>query len=163
MSEPVLVRPIGVVVGGHLTVADDYQGGVESIIRIHEQYPLETLQGLEEFSHLLVTWQFNRASPGDVHLHTRSPRNDPRWAPTGTFAHRNHRRPNQLATSFPRLLRVDGRDLHVTDLDAVDGTPVIDLGPYFPQMGPRGEIRQPDWPAELLTHYWADAADRAPE
>ncbi|EDX20784.1 conserved hypothetical protein [Streptomyces sp. Mg1] len=41
-----------------------------------------------------------------------------------------------MAMSFPRLLRVDGRDLHVTDLDAVNGSPIYDLGPYFEQMGP---------------------------
>ncbi|WP_369174992.1 TrmO family methyltransferase [Streptomyces sp. R28] len=76
---------------------------------------------------------------------------------TGTkwFAHQNHRRPNQLATSFPRLLKLDGLDLHVTDLDAVDGTPLYDLAPYFKEMGPRGEIHEPEWPGEMLKDYWA--------
>ena len=81
----------------------------------------------------------------------------PSWEPSGTFAHRNHRRPNQLATSFPRLLKVDGLDLHVTDLDAVDGTPVYDLAPYFEEMGPRGEIHEPAWPGEMLKDYWSKA------
>jgi tRNA (Thr-GGU) A37 N-methylase len=55
---------------------------------------------------------------------------------------------------------VDGRDLLVTDLDAVDGTPVIDLAPYFQEMGPRGSVRQPTWPGEMLADYWRDAAER---
>ncbi|MEU6451279.1 SAM-dependent methyltransferase [Streptomyces sp. NPDC005047] len=154
------VRAVATVVGGHTRVQDDYQGGVESIIRMDGAFPLETLQGIEEFSHLTVTWHFHQARPEDVQLHARSPRGNPSWPATGTFVHRNHRRPNQLAVSYPRLLRVDGRDLIVTDLDAVDGTPVLDVAPYFEQMGPRGPIRQPAWPGEMLASYWDDANGR---
>ncbi|MFF7400673.1 SAM-dependent methyltransferase [Streptomyces murinus] len=155
------VEPIATVVGGHTQVQDDYQGGVESIIRLDDAYPLETLQGLEDFSHLTVIWRFHLARPEDVQLHARSPRGNLSWPATGTFVHRNHRRPNQLAISYPRLLHIEGRDLVVTDLDAVDGTPVIDLAPYFQQMGPRGPVGQPAWPGEMLDpYYWADAADR---
>ncbi|MEU7028874.1 SAM-dependent methyltransferase [Streptomyces sp. NPDC046275] len=157
--EPIEV--IATVVGGHTEVQDDYQAGVQSIIRLNERFPLETLRGIEEFSHLLVVWRFHLASPQEVQLHARSPRNNPRWPATGTFVHRNHRRPNQLAVSFPRLLEVHGRDLIVTDLDAVDGTPIIDLAPYFQEMGPRGLIREPSWPSEMLgDHYWAPAGER---
>lgn len=155
------VEPIATVVGGHTWVQDDYQGGIKSIIRFDESYPLETLQGIGEFSHLTVVWHFHLASPEDVQLHARSPRGNPHWPATGTFVHRNHRRPNQLAVSYPRLLDVQGRDLVVTDLDAVDGTPVLDLAPYFEQMGPRGAVRQPAWPGEMLDPaYWADAGRR---
>ncbi|WP_145503776.1 SAM-dependent methyltransferase [Streptomyces sp. CFMR 7] len=159
-QQPLQVVPIATVVGGHTTVLDDYQGGVESIIRLRGDLPLETLQGIEEFSHLTVTWHFSRSSPDDIQLHARSPRNNPRWPATGTFVHRNHRRPNQLAVSYPRLLGVDGRDLQVTDLDAVDGTPVLDLAPYFTAMGPRGAIREPAWPGEMLADYWRNADSR---
>ncbi|MFE0520768.1 SAM-dependent methyltransferase [Streptomyces sp. NPDC058954] len=151
------IEPIGTVVGGRTEVADDNWGGVESIIRLNSTYPLDVVKGLSEFSHLIVTWHFSKASPDDVALHARSPRNDPRWEPSGTFAHRNHRRPNQLATSFPRLLKVEGLDLHVADLDAVDGTPVYDLGPYFQEMGPRGNVHEPEWPGDMLKDYWAEA------
>lgn len=159
-EKPIEITPIAFVVGGHANVLDDYQGGTEAIIRLHHTYPVETLQGIEEFSHLTVTWHFHLARPEDVELHARSPRSNPRWPATGTFVHRNHRRPNQLAISYPRLIGVDGRDLLVTDLDAVDGTPVVDLAPYFEEMGPRGPVRQPAWPGEMLTHYWGDASSR---
>jgi tRNA (Thr-GGU) A37 N-methylase len=161
MLDAFTVRPIATVVGGHTTPADDYQGGVESVIQLDASFPLETLQGLDECSHLLVVWHFHMASPDDVALHARSPRNNPAWPASGTFAHRNHRRPNQLATSFPRLLEIDGRNLLVTDLDAVDGTPIIDLAGYFPQMGPQGPVHVPSWVGEMLgDHYWAPAGDR---
>ncbi|MET9253557.1 TrmO family methyltransferase [Streptomyces sp. NPDC003717] len=149
------IEAVGTVVGGRTEVADEHWGGIESIIRLDPTFPSEVVKGLDEFSHLLVIWHFSQSSPDDVALHARSPRNDPRWAPSGTFAHRNHRRPNQLATSFPRLLGVDGLDLLVTGLDAVDGTPVYDVGPYFHEMGPQGGVREPSWPAEMLTDYWA--------
>lgn len=155
MPVTIEIEPIAEVIGGHTTPSDDFQGGVESIIRLHEQFPLATLTGLGEFSHLEVLWRFHLASPGDVALHARSPRNNPNWPPSGTFAHRNHRRPNQLAISHPRLLGVDGRDLLVTDLDAVNGTPVLDLAPYFPTMGPQGDVRVPDWVTEMLPNYWS--------
>ncbi|GAA3200570.1 SAM-dependent methyltransferase [Actinocorallia longicatena] len=151
------ITPIGTVVGGRTTPTDDHWTE-HAIIRLNADYPLEVVQGLEDFSHLVVVWHFHQASPDDVALHARSPRNDPRWPPTGTFAHRNHRRPNQLAQSFPRLLKVDGLDLHVTHLDAIDGTPIYDLAPYFAEMGPQGETRQPAWPTEMLTHYWEPEA-----
>ena len=151
------IEPIGTVVGGRTEVADDNWGGVQSIIRLNSTYPLDVVRGMEQFSHLIVTWHFSKASPDDVALHARSPRNDPRWEPSGTFAHRNHRRPNQLATSFPRLLKIDGLDLHVSDMDAVDGTPVYDLGPYFQEMGPRGDVHEPEWPGDMLQDYWAKA------
>ncbi|MEW1892124.1 SAM-dependent methyltransferase [Streptomyces sp. NBC_00523] len=154
------VAPIATVVGGHTQVLDDYQGGIQAIIRLNESFPLETLQGIDEFSHLTVTWTFHLAQPGDVQLHARSPRGNPQWPATGTFVHRNHRRPNQLAISYPRLLSVEGRDLLVTDLDAVDGTPVLDLAPYFEEMAPRGTVREPAWPGEMLTDYWRDAGER---
>ena len=103
------IRPIGEVVEGRTEVADDYWGGVESVIQLDEsEFPLDSVQGLEEFSHLVVVWHFNLASPDDVEYHARSPRGNAQWPATGTFAHRNHRRPNQLAQSFPRLLKVDG-------------------------------------------------------
>ncbi|MFI1013396.1 SAM-dependent methyltransferase [Streptomyces sp. NPDC020965] len=160
MSEVFGLRPVARVVGGHTEPADDYQGGVTAIIRLNPEYPAETLQGLGTFSHLEVTWHFHLASPNDVALQARSPRNNPRWPATGTFVHRNHRRPNQLAVSHPRLLRIDGHDLHVTDLDAVDGTPVLDLAPWFPTMGPRGEVHVPTWVDEMLPNYWAEPEQR---
>lgn len=55
---------------------------------------------------------------------------------------------------------MDGLDLRVSDLDAVDGTPVYDLAPYFTAMGPRGPVHEPAWPGEMLAEYWAgDSGD----
>jgi tRNA (Thr-GGU) A37 N-methylase len=73
----------------------------------------------------------------------------------GIFGHRNMRRQNWLGVSRCRLVSIDGLDLHVEDLDAVDGTPVLDIKPWFAEMGPRGETRQPSWVSEMLGDYFA--------
>lgn len=54
-----------------------------------------------------------------------------------------------------RVVRVDGLDVHVEGLDAVDGTPVLDLKPYMAEFGPRGELRQPEWATALMRDYYA--------
>jgi len=59
--------------------------------------------------------------------------------------------------SVCRLLGVDGLDVHVAGLDAVDGTPVLDLKPVMAEFVPRGEIRQPAWAAELMAGYWVSS------
>ena len=153
---PVPVLPVAYVINDRTEPTDDYWGGVRSIIRIDsDRFPEATVQGLAEFSHLLVAFHFHLIDPSEVYLGARSPRNNPEWPATGTFVHRNMR-PNSLGYAFPRLLSIDGMDLHVLDLDAINGTPVIDIGPWFPEFGPRGEIRQPLWPTEMLKDYWKD-------
>ena len=67
------------------------------------------------------------------------------------------RRINGLGVSRCRLLQVDGLDLHVEDLDAVDGSPVLDIKPWFEEMGPRGEIHQGRCSHEMLVDYLASA------
>ncbi|MFF8617915.1 TrmO family methyltransferase [Streptomyces sp. NPDC015350] len=159
-DEYIQVPVIARVVGGHKGRLDDYKGGVESIIRIAPCIPEGALQGIEEFSHLEVTWHFSLGSDQDIELEPRSPRDNPAWPATGGLVHRNHRRPARIATSYPKLLRVEGRDLHVLDLDADDGTPVIDLAPVFREMLPHGPVHQPKWPTEMLQNYWKHTDER---
>lgn len=71
------------------------------------------------------------------------------------------RRVNWLGVSRCNLLKVDGLDLHVEDLDAVDGTPVIDIKPWFDVMGPRGAVHEPAWPSEMLDLYYAPTDNQA--
>ncbi len=82
-TEFIEVPVIADVVGGHAGKLDDFKGGVESIIRLRPEFPVETLRGIEEFSHLQVTWFFNLGSPDDVALHARSPATTPPGRPPG--------------------------------------------------------------------------------
>jgi len=47
-----------------------------------------------------------------------------------------------------------GRTIKVWHLDAIDGTPVLDIKPVFREFQPKGEIRQPGWVADLMKNYW---------
>ena len=72
----------------------------------------------------------------------------------GIFAQRAKDRPNRLGLSVCRLLGVDGVRIDVAGLDAVDGTPVLDVKPWMAEFGPRGPVRQPTWSRELMAGYW---------
>ncbi|UWE13353.1 SAM-dependent methyltransferase [Actinacidiphila bryophytorum] len=155
-SESFTVVPVAHVVGGRTVVEDDFWGGNRSIIRIDpEQFNEDAVVGLDAFSHIEVVFRFHLTDPTDLHPEPRRPRDNPDWPLGGIFAHRNMRRQNWLGVSRCRLLKVDGLDLHVEELDAVDGTPVLDIKPWFSAMGTRGEVREPTWPSEMLADYYA--------
>jgi tRNA (Thr-GGU) A37 N-methylase len=73
----------------------------------------------------------------------------------GIFAQRAKNRPNQIGLTVCRVLEVGGRVLRVAGLDAVDGTPVLDVKPWVRELGPRGEVHQPAWMTALMERYWA--------
>ncbi|WP_280454494.1 SAM-dependent methyltransferase [Nocardia brasiliensis] len=149
------VVPIAHVVGGRSEPTDDHWGGTEAIIRIDDdRFTEESVQGLEAFSHLEVVFRFHLTDQTDLHFGARSACDNPDWPKVGIFGHRNMRRVNWLGVSRTRLLRVDGRDLHVAELDAVDGTPVLDIKPWFAEFGPRGDVRQAEWSTEMLKNYF---------
>lgn len=154
--ESFTVEPIAHVVGGRIEPTDDYWGGTRSIIRIDgSRFGTDATKGLEEFSHLEVIFRFHLTDPTDLNLGARRPRDNPDWPEVGIFGHRNMRRLNWLGVSRCRLLKVDGLDLHVEELDAVDGTPVLDIKPWFDEFGPRGDVQQARWSTEMLTLYFA--------
>jgi tRNA (Thr-GGU) A37 N-methylase len=156
-DESFKIVPIAHVVGGRKEPTDDYWGGTRSIIRIdRDLLPEDATKGIDEFSHLEVVFRFHLSDPTDLPLEPRSARNNPDWPKVGSLGHRNMRRLNWLGISRCRLLRVDGLDLHVEDLDAVDGTPVLDIKPWFEEFGPRGTVKQAAWSTEMLTDYFAD-------
>lgn len=159
-SESFQVIPVAHVIGGRAEPTDDYWGGTRSVIRIDvSRFTADATKGLEEFSHLEIVFRFHLTDPTDLNLGARRPRDNPDWPEVGTFGHRNMRRLNWLGVSRCRLIKVDGLDLHVEDLDAVDGTPVLDIKPWFQEFGPRGDIRQPSWPTEMLRDYFAPARE----
>ncbi|MFD5398049.1 SAM-dependent methyltransferase [Streptomyces sp. NPDC127097] len=155
MSEELTVVPVAHVIGGRVEPTDDYWGGTRSVIRIDpERHTEESVVGLEAFSHIEVVFLFHLTDPGDLPPELRRPRGNPEWPAGGTFAHRNMRRVNRLGVSRCRLIAVDGLDLHVEALDAVDGTPVLDIKPWFSVLGPQGEVHEPAWPSQMLADYY---------
>jgi len=149
------IEAIGQVVGGRSEPDDDDWGGVQAVIRVNgDRYGPEAVAGLEEFSHLEVVYVFDRADPAATESGARHPRGRADWPAVGIFAQRGKDRPNHLGISRAVLLRVDGLDLHVEGLDAIDGTPVVDIKPWMNEFGPRGLVRQPAWASELMKRYY---------
>ena len=150
-----LVEPIGYVSSSRTEPVDDDWGDVKATITLdHGRFGPESLTGLQEFSHVEVIFFFHHVQPGEVQSGARHPRGNPDWPEVGIFAQRAKMRPNRLGASVCPLLAVDGLRVTVQALDAVDGTPVIDLKPYMAEFGPRGEVRQPGWATELMAGYW---------
>ena len=148
-------RSVAYVVGGRMEPSDDRWGGTRAIIRIDaDQFDVGCVEGLDAFSHIEVIFRFHLTDPADLHPGPRSARDNPAWPPVGIFGHRNMRRMNWLGVSRCRLVRIEGLDLHVEELDAVDGTPILDIKPWFAEMGPRGDVYQPAWPTEMLRDYF---------
>jgi tRNA (adenine37-N6)-methyltransferase len=72
----------------------------------------------------------------------------------GHFRAASQEPPNRLGVSRCQLLAVDSLDVRVRGLDAIDGSPVLDLKPYMAEFGPQGEVVQPDWATELMRNHY---------
>ena len=150
----IAMEPIGHVQGARAAPDDDWCGGSEARIVLAEGYPAEALLGIEEFSHAEVLYCFDQVAPESVVRGARHPRGNQAWPKVGIFAQRGKNRPNRLGLCSCRILRVDGLTIEVEGLDALDGTPVLDLKPVMTGFLPRGEIREPAWAREIMDAYW---------
>lgn len=148
------IEPVGFVEAGRPHAEDDFWGGEEATIRLTERFSTEALQGLEEFSHAEVLFCFHQVDPSRIVSGARHPRNNREWPAVGIFAQRGKNRPNRIGSTICRIVRVDGTRLIVAELDAIDGTPVLDIKPVMIEFMPREAIRQPAWSHELMRQYW---------
>ncbi len=148
------MEPIGAVRSPRVDVEDDNWGDVVSTIALRAELAAESLDGLDEFSHAEIIYVFDRVTPEKVVSEARHPRNNPAWPKVGIFAQRAKGRPNRIGTTIVRIVRRTGRTLEVVGLDAVDGTPVLDIKPVMREFLPREVVRQPVWSRELMANYW---------
>ena len=148
------VLPIGFVESGRAHTEDDYWGGEEACIVLNAGFPSDALEGLASFSHVEVLFFFHEVDPKSVVVGARRPRDNARWPAVGIFAQRGRVRPNRLGTTICRVLRAEGTRLYVAELDAIHGTPVLDLKPVMKEFLPRDPLRQPQWSHEVMRHYW---------
>jgi tRNA (adenine37-N6)-methyltransferase len=148
------VDPIGFVHAPRQTPEEDFWGAEEAQIVLTNAFPADALLGLTAFSHVEVLFLFHMLDPKEIVIGTRHPRNNPEWPRIGIFAQRGKNRPNRIGSTICKVLRCEGKILHVTELDAIDGTPVLDIKPVMQEFLPREAVRQPDWSHELMRNYW---------
>ena len=152
-----VIEPIGFVKNSRQAVEDDYWGEVVSEIVINETLGAEAIQGLEDFSHAEVIFAFHLVDEKKIVTGARHPRNNPDYPKVGIFAQRGKNRPNRLGLTTVKILKRNDNVLFVTGLDAIDGTPIIDMKPVIKEFLPEGEIRQPQWATEIMQNYWKSA------
>ena len=109
----------------------------------------EALDGIEEFSHIWIIWWLDR-SEGPPETCKVRPERRPEFAPVGLFATRSPQRPNPIAMTAVKLLGREGTRLHIDGIDALPGTPVLDIKPYLRRGDLISDALSPEW----LTRLW---------
>lgn len=122
------IYPIGVIRSEYKDRKEAPKQGIDreeiSRIIIYDEFK-EALKGIEDYECLLVLYWMNLANREVLWSERRR---------KGIFATRSPERPNPVAIAIVKLVKVKGNELYVKYLDAIDGTPVIDIKPYFEDM-----------------------------
>ncbi|PGZ97464.1 tRNA (N6-threonylcarbamoyladenosine(37)-N6)-methyltransferase TrmO [Bacillus pseudomycoides] len=154
------LQPIAFVHNERMNVEDDLWGEIESIIELIDPYTEESLQGIEQFSHIEVIFYFDRVTEANIQYTARHPRNNEQYPKIGIFAQRGKNRPNKLGATIVKVVCREGKKLVVQGLDAIDGTPILDMKPVMKEFLPREEIKQPDWATDLMKNYWKGSEEK---
>lgn len=150
-----VIEAVGNVRGGRAEAIDDDWGPSRARVELDPaRFGPEALFGLTDFSHAEIIFVFDRITDAEIVRGARRPRGREDWPLVGIFAQRGRNRPNRLGVSVCRIVSVDGLVLEVEGLDAIDGTPVVDIKPVLKGFIPRGEVREPAWAAEIMETYW---------
>jgi len=151
----IIVKHVGYVRGGRLQAVDDDWGENRSSIELDaESFGPEALSGLCDFSHIEVIFHFDRVPEAKIEVGARRPRGRTDWPLVGIFAQRGKNRPNRLGLCTCKIVNVEGLRINVEGLDAIHGTPVLDIKPVLLGFLPRDEVREPVWATEIMSQYW---------
>lgn len=112
------------------------------------------LDGLSDFSHAIIIYYLDKANfIKDKHLQRR-PQNREDMPLVGIFSQRGKDRPNHIGLTAVQIVSVNGNILRVKGLDAVNGTPVLDIKPYYPMYDCKENATVPEWVERLMEHYF---------
>ena len=150
-----MLQPVGFVRGGRDTPIDDDWAASRARLELDQsRFTPDALAGLAEFSHAEVVFLFDRVGQDEIEIGSRRPRGRADWPLVGIFAQRGKNRPNRIGVSICGIIGVDGLIVEVEGLDAIDGTPILDIKPVMAGFLPRDEVREPAWARELMRDYW---------
>ncbi len=148
------MRPIGFVRGGRAEATKDHWGDNQCWIDLDARFSPDALTGIQDVSHLEVLFYFHLDADEPIEWGSRHPRGRQDWPRVGIFAQRGRMRPNRIGASICRVTEVRGTSVSVQGLDAVNGTPVLDIKPVWRGYLPRTEVREPAWAGEIMASYW---------
>ena len=148
-----MFEPIGFVLSQAKEKTDHHWGSVRAQIVLHDDLA-DGLQGLEDFSHVIIVYHLHEARfVKERHL-IRHPQDRADMPKIGIFSQRAKDRPNSIGITTVKLISVNQNILHVQGLDAIEGTPVLDIKPYYPQYDLKEEARVPQWVNRLMENYF---------
>ena len=153
MNEPISHRVIATVRNGRHSTADADWGAVESTLEMEPGFAAG-LNGLEQFSHAIVVFHMHLDPDGEGETLQRRPRGRADMPLLGVFAQRGRMRPNTIGVTTASIVRVEPGRAIVRGLDAVDGTPVLDIKPYVPAFDRPDTARVPAWVEALMSGYF---------
>ncbi len=152
------LKAIGTVRSDRVDPIDDDWHSVRSRVELDpNQFNPESLAGLEDFSHVEVFFIFHRVASEKIVSGARHPRGRSDWPRVGIFAQRGKNRPNRLGATICEVTAVEELTVHIKGLDAIDGSPVIDLKPVMREFLPSVPTTQPSWVDEVMADYWRSA------
>jgi tRNA-Thr(GGU) m(6)t(6)A37 methyltransferase TsaA len=151
--QEIRLKAIGVVRNRRDSAADRGWGRVESAIELDPDFSAG-LEGIESFSHVLVLFYMDRDPDREPFALRRRPRGRADMPLLGVFAQRGRMRPNPVGITAVEIVRVEPGRLTVRGLDAMDGTPVLDLKPYVPAFDRVEHPRVPEWLGRLMQGYF---------
>jgi tRNA-Thr(GGU) m(6)t(6)A37 methyltransferase TsaA len=147
------LKPIATVRNLRPAPTDDFWGAVVSEIELAEGIPTEVFEHISDFSHLEIIYYFDKVADNSI-VFSGHPRGNPQYPNVGIFGQRKKDRPNKIGLCTVELLEHSGRCIKVKHLDAINGTPVLDIKPVFKEFQPKTEIKQPAWVPDLMKEYW---------
>lgn len=150
--QDIFMQPIGFVHNQVNEKKDTQWGSDISTVVLDQQYQ-GGLTGLEGFTHALVLTYLDKAKyVPEKHLQRR-PQGREDMPVVGIFSQRTKDRPNCIGVTAVEIVRVEANALTVKGLDAIDGTPILDIKPYYPVFDKR-DAKTPDWVDVLMKDYF---------
>lgn len=149
----IVLKPIATVKNSRTEPIDDDWETIIADIELADHIATEAFANISDFSHLEIIYYFDKVKNDDIVFAGR-PRGNPNYPLVGILGQRKKDRPNKIGLATVELLEHNGRTIKVKFLDAIDGTPVLDIKPVFKEFQPKTLIRQPVWVADLMKKYW---------
>jgi len=153
MSQTIALNPIGIVISPVKDRTDTGWGSVVASIALKPEYA-GALTGLESFSHVLVLTYLHQAHFDTAKHLRRRPQGRDDMPEVGILSQRAKNRPNPIGVTAVEIVKVGEDRLEVKGLDAIDGTPVLDIKPYFPKYDRVRSAVVPAWVNELMKDYF---------
>ena len=141
----ITLKPIGIVKNNVKEPRFGNFANEVSEIIVDEKFK-EALDGIDDYSHVIIVYWMDKVKD---YVIKHQPQGNPNVPIVGIFARRCPARPNPIAITTVKLLEHNGNKIKVKGLDVIDGTPVIDIKPYWPQYDKVENGKVPSWVNKL--------------